>query len=399
MSKLDLSTDRFPYFVVWCGIAIGLVYQVNLWTFDEQGFSILSDRLPYWDFTNLWAGGALALEGKVHALFSAEGYRAALRAMLHPSLPNQEWSYPPSMLLLGMPLATLPIMLAYLIWTFATVALLWIALRPFDFPMPVRIAIIASPAIIMNSLFGQNGALTAALLLGGLWLVPTRPILAGIAFGVLTTKPHLGILIPFCLLAGGHWRAIFSATATLAGLIVATGLLVGFDVWPLFFTETRALMTEIMEAPYPQLYHANAVTTFVMAQWVGTDLNGAYIGQLGVSLVALGTAVKLWLPSSQTDHQTRVILTAVCAILATPYGYSYDLVPYCVAVAHLFLRTDRVPHLVLAILWLFPLFVHMFNFQGIAVGVLPIMAVYALLVRLAFKGRTNISPKGARTAA
>lgn len=30
------------------------------WMLDEHGLSIMSQKLPYWDFSNLWAGGRLA---------------------------------------------------------------------------------------------------------------------------------------------------------------------------------------------------------------------------------------------------------------------------------------------------------------------------------------------------
>ncbi|TGV82512.1 DUF2029 domain-containing protein, partial [Mesorhizobium sp. M2D.F.Ca.ET.145.01.1.1] len=80
---------RFAALVLCTGILIGLRYHLALWTFDEHGFSELSDRLPYWDFTNLWAGGRMALDGHVAWLFDVDSYRAALRRMFSPDLPNQ----------------------------------------------------------------------------------------------------------------------------------------------------------------------------------------------------------------------------------------------------------------------------------------------------------------------
>src|SRR5690606_264337 len=126
---------RFAAFVVASGILIGLIYHANLWTFDDTGFSILSDRLPYWDFTNLWAGSKMALQGHVGFLFDVETYRATLRELFSPALPDQEWSYPPSMALIGAPLAMLPIMPAYFVWTFGTIALLHLAIRPLGLPL------------------------------------------------------------------------------------------------------------------------------------------------------------------------------------------------------------------------------------------------------------------------
>jgi hypothetical protein len=72
----------------------------------------------------------MALDGHIPYLFDAETYRAALRTMFSPDLLDQEWSYPPSILLLGAPLAALPIFHAYLVWTFGTALCLWLAIRP-----------------------------------------------------------------------------------------------------------------------------------------------------------------------------------------------------------------------------------------------------------------------------
>jgi len=366
---------RFAAFVAIAGVIVGAAYHVNLWTFDARGFSILSDRLPYWDFTNLWAGSKMALEGNVGFLFDVELYRATLWAMFSPDLPNQEWSYPPSIALIGAPLALLPIMLAYFVWTFGTVALLHVAIRPLGLPVLVHLAALASPAVFMNAIFGQNGALTAALLIGGLLLAPRRPILAGVLFGLLTIKPHLGILVPFCLIASRNWQAFISAAVTAVALALATGLVFGFDVWRLFLTETGPLMTAIMEAPYPQPYHANALTVFIMARAAGASATLAYGAQGIATIAAAAFVVWLWLPSTLVDPRRRALLTATLAIVATPYGYTYDTIPMCVALAYMFMATEKPRLGVLTLVWMFPYLVHLLNFQGVGIGVLAPLGV------------------------
>ncbi|TPN84365.1 DUF2029 domain-containing protein [Mesorhizobium sp. CU2] len=290
--------------------------------------------------------------------------------MFSPELPDQEWSYPPSILLFGVPLATVPILPAYLIWTVGTVLCLWLAVRPLKLGAALELAIVLSPAVIWNSVFGQNGALTTALLVGGLAVAPKRPVVAGILFGLLTTKPHLGILVPFCLLASGNWRAILSAAGTAVLIVMATGLFFGFDVWRLFLTETRPLMTAIMEAPYPQPYQYNAMTVFFTARAAGLGLSAAYAVQGVATLACIAAAIWLWWPGRQVSHQERVALTAVLAILATPYGYSYDTIGVSIAVAMLAAMVSRPPRLILAVCWLWPFVTHFFTHWGYCVGVL-----------------------------
>lgn len=394
LRKRQASERRFAAFVVLAGFAIGLIYHVNLWTFDQNGLSILSDRLLYWDFTNLWAGSKMALEGKIALLFDVEGYRAELRAMLSPHLPDQEWSYPPSIILIGAPLALLPIGLAYAVWTFGTIGLLHLAVRPLRLPLPVHLAAVLSPAMFMNAIFGQNGALTAALLIGGLLAAPKRPILAGILFGLLTIKPHLGILIPFALIASRNWTAFAAAAATGLALAVVTGLWLGFDALLLFQSKTAMLMTAIMEAQYPQPYHANALTVFVFARALGADLAIAYAAQGVATLAIIVVVVRLWMPSTDIDHRRRVLLTATLTIAATPYGYSYDTIPMCIAVAYLYATNEKPKLGLLALVWLFPYAVHMLNFRGIGIGIAAplglglFMAATALPWRKA-RGRSN----------
>jgi len=384
-SLLDVA---FVTVVSMIGIWMAEIYLSMLWNLDGRGFSELSHRLPYWDFTNLWAGSRMTIDGHVALLFDVDAYRAALRAMFSPDLPNQEWSYPPNILLLGVPLATLPILPAYLIWTAGTILCLWLAIRPLRLGAAVELAIVLSPAVIWNSVFGQNGALTTALLIGGLAVAPKRPLLAGVLFGLLTIKPHLGILVPFCLLASGNWRAVFAAAATTVVITVATGLFFGFDVWRLFLTETRPLMTAIMEAPYPQPYQYNAITVFFTARAIGFGLTAAYGMQAVATIISIAIVVWLWWPGRQVSHQERVVLTAVLAILATPYGYTYDAIGVAVAVAMLATMVSRPPRLILAICWLWPFVTHYFTWGGYCVAVLiPFFLAAWMLLSIWTRGR------------
>ena len=72
-------------------------------------------------------------------------------------------------------------------------------LEAFSADVLVSLVALAFPAALWNITAGQNGFLTAALyrrhLLG---LLERRPALAGICLGLLTYKPHFGLLFPIC---------------------------------------------------------------------------------------------------------------------------------------------------------------------------------------------------------
>lgn len=371
----------FALGVVALGLFIGAGLHGRLWTVDGNGFSVISGKLPYWDFSNLWAGSRMALDGNVGWLFDVEAYRSGLRAMFSPHLPDQEWSYPPSILLLGVPLAMMPIFWAYVAWTAGTIAALYLSLRLLDFPPIVRLLIALSPAVMLSALFGQNGALTAALLLSALALSGERPLLAGLLAGLLTIKPHLGILIPFAFLAAGNWRAFLSAAVTASVMVMLTAALFGADIWSLFMARTGPLMAAILEAPYPQHYHANAMTFFILGRWLGLTVVASYALQAVFTILAIAATLWLWRPENAVSLQARVVMTALLTISATPYGYSYDAVPLAVAVAWLFAAGPSWPvRILLGGLWVFPFFAHLPNFHGYGVTVLvpALLALYGL---------------------
>jgi hypothetical protein len=357
--------------IVAIGLAYSTYYLIFLWTLKPDGLSEMSSRLPYWDFTNLWAGTKMALNGGVATVFDVEAYRRDIRMMLSPLMLDQEWSYPPSMILFGVPFALLPIFPAYVIWTVATLLLLLLTTRLLGLPLVAGLLILCSPAATINAIFGQNGALTASLLLSGLLLSPGRPVLAGVLFGLLTIKPQLGLLVPFCLLASGNYKAIVSAGVTTTVLVVATGLAFGFDSWLLFITKTRPLMTAILEAPYPQGYQVNAFTVFITARSLGLGLAASYAVQAIFSVFSIAAVIWLWSGNVRINHVERVCLTGVLALLATPYGYTYDAIPLNVAVVCIYLRREGgLP--ILALAWLYLLFNHQLTVALISAG--PLVA-------------------------
>lgn len=375
----DRANLTMAVFVAEGALAIGIARLFSIWSLQPNGFSPVSQRLPYWDFTNLWAGSLFARLGHVDWLFDVDAYRAGLRALFSPDLPNHEWSYPPSILLFGAPLSWLPIFVAYLVFTFATLLILHFALRPFRFHPLAHMAVLFGPASMVSIGFGQNGNLTASLLVGALVLSDKRPWLAGVLSGLLTIKPQIGVLIPFAFLAAGNWRAIVSAAVTTCLLAAATGLAFGFSVWPDFLTKTTVLMSGIMNAPFPQHYQVNAVNFFVFGRFLGLAVNAAHAFQLIFTLAAVSMTMVLWWKPGRLDIFGRALLTALLGIIATPYGYSYDMVPYGIAVAWWFLRSTNPNRLFFAGLWLFPAFAQIPAYFGVNVSII-VPAIFIIWV-------------------
>ena len=87
--------------------------------------------------------------------------------------------------------------------------------RPFGLVLAV-----AFPVVLNNALVGQNGFLTAALIGGTLYLMPVRPVLAGICLGLLSYKPQYGLLFPLVLIAASQWTVFFTAAVVAVAMAV-----------------------------------------------------------------------------------------------------------------------------------------------------------------------------------
>src|SRR5258707_15512486 len=78
--------------------------------------------------------------------------------------------------------------------------------------------------------------LWAAAPIGGtLYLIPIRPVLAGICLGLLAYKPQFGLLFPIALIAAGHWRVFASAGMTAIAMYVLSWLAFGTERCLAFF--------------------------------------------------------------------------------------------------------------------------------------------------------------------
>src|SRR5690349_3446123 len=174
------------------------------------------------DFINIWMGSRLAAHS-IMTLFDYGAYYDALKEAFGPETPFHNWGYPPTLLFLTQPLGSLPYWAALMIWTVLGFAI-YAAVVLRELAPSARAAacglLLLAPATIVNVVTGQNGFYSAALLLGGIVALERRPVLAGVLFGLLTMKPHLGVLVPLALVMIGAWRTIAAAALTAVLFVV-----------------------------------------------------------------------------------------------------------------------------------------------------------------------------------
>ena len=167
------------------------------------------------DFVGFYAASRLALDGRPELVYDVGAHWAAQKALFGSKLGYTAFFYPPTALLISLPLALAPYFWSLAAWLMATGYAFYRVLRLY-LPSLEPMAFLAFPAVFVNAAHGQNGFLSAALIGGGLLAMNRRPALAGVLFGAMAFKPHLALVIPFALIFARRWTTLIVAAATAA---------------------------------------------------------------------------------------------------------------------------------------------------------------------------------------
>jgi len=293
---------------------------------DPQGRPIAND------FVNVWAAGRLALDGAAPDAYDWTLHRAAeVRAVGYDFDGYYGWHYPPPAFFFAAALATLPYLVAAVIWLATTLAAYVAAIAGI---LGLRTGVLFAlgfPAAIWNVTAGQNGFLTAALIGGTLGLLERHPALAGICLGLLTYKPQFGLLFPIVLIADRRWLTI--AVAALVAILLAalSWLVFGSASWQAFAHWAPLSSHVLIDEGALDWYRLQSVFALVRAHGGSETLAWTVQGVLSLTL-AVGL---VWLWKSRVAFELKAAALAAGALLATPYLFMYDLVVLAVAVAFL----------------------------------------------------------------
>jgi arabinofuranan 3-O-arabinosyltransferase len=273
------------------------------------------------DFINYWLGAQLADKGQAAVAYDFEKFDALQRSLIGPLAEFKMYVYPPTAMLLSWPLAKLPFIAALIAWTAVGMGFcLWALSRLTGWPI-AALATIGAPAAILNLVTGQNGYFTAGLLCTGLIVLDRKPVLAGTLFGLLSFKPHLGMLLPVALIAGGHWRAIIAAAVTGVLLFAISVALLGADAWTAF-AHQAILQRGVMEIGVWGWHRMP--TVFVAMRIAGAGVTAAYAAQIISGVSAAAIVALVWRTGCASDIKAASVVVAT--FLVTPYAQDYDMV-------------------------------------------------------------------------
>ena len=199
--------------------------------------SPVSSEMPEQDFANLWLAGHIARLGHLEWLYEPRLFESWRNHAFGGKLAAEPWIYPPTVLLLGIPLSFLSLVMAFLLWNVATLLVAVLALRHARLPWSILLVGLGAPATWRSLAFGQYGVITGALVVAGLLLAPRHPVRAGLMVGLCTLKPQPALTVPIAWLAARNWRAIGIAALLFAVMGAAITLCFGTRAWILFFTQ------------------------------------------------------------------------------------------------------------------------------------------------------------------
>lgn len=320
---------RLPYYALGL-LAFYAIHTISLigkpegWLLDGAG--------RYWlnDFSGVWTAGDVTkrgFPGWAYDIAKLCQEQVALRGA--PSEGCYPWPYPPYVLPLAAALANLPLIPAMLLWLGLTASFFCATARMITGSWQGVVLMLGGPATLNILYTGQNGFLSAALVGAGLVLLPSRPILAGIAFGLLSYKPHLGLLIPLALLAAGQWRTVAAAGLTVAAVVLASIALQGPEIWHLFLVQLGNVAA-VMQSHFDT---SKLRSIFGLLQTLGLPAYPALAIHALLAIVIAALVTLAW--RSRMAHDLKAAILAAALPMASPYVFAYDLAILAVAQAFL----------------------------------------------------------------
>lgn len=274
------------------------------------------------DFVAFWGAARAAMQGLAAEIYQIPIFESFL---MENAMPRERfgltWQYPPTYYLLIAPLAFLPFMPAYVLWSGgALIVFLLIMKRTQKLGLLGVFVLFATPVMFNSVITGQNGFLTASLLTLAACLPDRRPLIAGLAAGLLTFKPQLGVLLPIAFLAAGCWRAFFVAAITALVMVGTSVLAFGPEAWSAFFDSILSVSEGVQGSIYP--IH-KMPTVFAAFHKTGLSSTMAMSMQLLAALATMGFVGFIWRRVKDQDLRAAVLCAAV--FLCTPYAYYYEM--------------------------------------------------------------------------
>ena len=344
---------RLAAAVLVASAAYAVAYAIACFSKESQGVLYL-----FGDFFAFWSESRFLSAHDPAQLYDAHALAAYQRELRSGSAGSgYPFPYPPPYLLAIWPLRFLPYVPAFAAWMACSVSVYLFGVLGARWRSYSALGLLAAPASLLAFIAGQNGFLTAGLMVGSLRLAPSRPWLAGFLTGCLCYKPQFAILLPVALAAAGLWRAFAAAAVTVAALCLLSTACFGFGIWQAWLQslpEYGLLLAENLDRLQTMM---PTVTASLLV--LGVDRAAVQWVQAAVALAALAG---VWLVFRRGSGRLQAAALCAAAFLVTPYAFVYDMLPVAAAIVlclehqqTLGKEFDPVQRLTMLLLWAVPI--------------------------------------------
>jgi arabinofuranan 3-O-arabinosyltransferase len=316
--------------VYGCSLAVGWAFIVG-WLLAGDWIISSAGKLGSIDFCWIWLSGKLAMAGDPSRIYGHSVFLSAHDVYFRPDecLIAPLFDYPPTSLFLTYPLGLMPYLSAFAVWVVGTL-FLYAATIYVIVPRPAAFVAAITPVTVpANILLGHNGFITAALIGLSLVLLERRPWSAGIFLGLLTYKPHFGVLFPLVLLASRNWRALVGAALMSVILGLAAAIAFGYEGWPAFV----ASLLDRNIGLSPNEVELRHQSIYGLLHWAGTSAWISWTVHLAVAAVVTLAVCAVW--TKPIPHPLKAAALSIGSVAVTPYVLPYDLCILSIAVAFL----------------------------------------------------------------
>jgi hypothetical protein len=314
------------------GVILAYILALAWRLFHGQWIFLSDGRFKCTDFGWMWLSGKFAASGIVEKIFDYTTFSAAQFTLFgSQNCPFfTPFVYPPTYLFFTYALGFLPYVVAFAAWVLVTLCLYGAAVYAIIPRSTVVVGAMAPFAVAVNIDFAHNGFITAGLIGFSLVLLERRPSLAGMFLGLLTYKPHIGVLFPLALLASRNWRALASTILASAILGIGTVLAFGPEGWLSFFHTLLDRQSSLSpDTVVPLALHS----VFGLLRWIETGAQVSWGGQIVVAAIVALTVWLVW--AKPIPFSLKAAVLCIGSAMVSPYILFYDLCILSIAVAFL----------------------------------------------------------------
>ena len=333
------------------------------------------------DFFVFWAAARFLQHGTLAGAYDPRTFYAFERSLDVHGYGGLPFVYPPHAALIFAQLSRLPLGAGLVIWDVLSLVVYlagsWQVLKP---RTAVMFAAVIAPSTVSNLIYGQTGLLTSGLILLGFGLLRRAPIVAGVAFGILSIKPQLALLPLLVLLLSGNRKAILAAAITAGLLVLASLAAFQPESWSDWLNALTGYSTTISAHAWHQQY---GVTVYLTLLNLGAGHGVAIAIQAVVSLLVLWKMTRL----IRQDQRSLAIMAALIGLyLATPYALIYDLPVVSTVCLMMIMQGNRDGFLdgellLVAVAWCLPLLLIITGGENPALALSVLVGLLALILR------------------